>query len=126
MYFVSRQKYYPEGTKVVEIAIGGSDYANPDMLIEKFPNEGKTYKDPRQAVEVAIAICKLWRKLEKDKSIKIAIGTTGGYTMPFETVSFQKALKWAEEEYQRLKKCKCGKIANQEMGYCSQICELGF
>lgn len=35
MYFVSRQKYYPEGTKVVEIAIGGSDYANPRYAYRK-------------------------------------------------------------------------------------------
>lgn len=120
-YFVSRQKY-PDGTSVVEIAVNGIDSANPDMLVEKYAGEGKEYKDPRRAVDVAIDICLRWRK-DGERKAKVAIGDTSGFTMPFEPVSFRTAKKWAQKEYARLPKCHCGRIATQS-GYCSRICEV--
>jgi hypothetical protein len=39
-YFVSRQRNWPDGDCLVEIAAGGRDYANPGMLAPKFPGEG--------------------------------------------------------------------------------------
>ncbi|MEM7827954.1 MAG: hypothetical protein QW561_01295 [Candidatus Aenigmatarchaeota archaeon] len=96
MYFVSRQKYL-DGTPVVEIATGGIESSNPDMLVEKYEGEGKEYRDPRRAVEVAINICRAWRH-DGEKKAKIAIGDTLGATMPFEPVSFTEAKKWAQKE----------------------------
>lgn len=80
MYFVSRQKYWPDGTPVVEIAVGGVELSNPDMLCEKYEGEGKEYKDPRKAVDIAIKICLAWRK-DGEKRAKIAIGDTSGFTI---------------------------------------------
>ena len=65
MYFVSRQCYWgvePDEQNVVEIASGGRDYSNPDMLVEKYAGEGQEYSDPREALEVALSIAKQWKQ----------------------------------------------------------------
>jgi len=105
-YFVSRQCYWPDGRNVVEVASGGLDYANPDMLVAKYPRlgEGETYKDPREAVQVAIAVARAWR-LDSGKKIAIGTGCTMGFTMPFEASSQKEALAWADRAYEKLPKC---------------------
>jgi hypothetical protein len=107
-WFVSRQSYWPDGTNVVEIASGGLDYANPDMLVANWKRlgEGETFNDPREAVEAAIAICREWRKQKVKCSI--AHGYTAGYTMPFEEGTFKEAIAWADKEWESLPKCDCG------------------
>jgi len=102
MYAVTRQNYWVDGTCVVEVAIGGLDYTNPDALTPKYEGEMKEYRDPRKAVEVAISICKEWRKEVGKRIIKVAIGDTCGCTMPFEGISFKAARRWAIDEYNRL------------------------
>ncbi len=108
LWFVSRQSYWPDGEKIVEIAFGGRDYANADMLVEEWPKlgEGETFDDPRKAVEAAIAICREWRK--QKVRCAIAHGYTAGYTMPFEEGTFKEALAWAEVTWEKLEKCDCG------------------
>jgi hypothetical protein len=115
MFFVSRQQYWgvpaKEGT-VVEIASGGSDYANPNMLVEKWRHlgEGKEFKDPREAVEAAINVAKAWRASGK-KNVRIAYGSTGGFTMPFEPSTIKQAHAWAEKTYEKMPKCdQCGGV----------------
>lgn len=111
MYTVTRQIQWPEGAHVVEVSIGGIDYCNPDALAEKYPGEMQEYEDPREAVEAAIRIRKLWRADEPDKTIDIGIGATGGMTAPFEPCISKVARRWARREFEWLIKCPtCGKI----------------
>lgn len=138
MWFVSRQMYWgvdPEDANVVEIAAGGRDYANPDMLCAKYDGEGKEYEDPREAAEAALEIAKLWRRDAPDNIISVAYGSTGGFTLPFEPerddtyfdaekgvevideehTAEKKLRQWAEETYDKLPKCDlCGKLLPEE------------
>ena len=45
-YVVSRQIYWPDGEHVVEVAVGGLDYAGADCI-----EIVGIYDDPREAVE---------------------------------------------------------------------------
>lgn len=110
LYFVSRQCYWPDGTKVVEIAAGGSDFANADMYVPKYRQlgEGQEYTDPREAANAAIEVLRAWRK-DGEKKAKVAYGATGGFTMPFEPCTIKEVQKWAEGAYERCPKCaQCG------------------
>jgi len=70
--------------------------------------EGQEYADPREAAEAAIAICRAWRKAG-EKHVKVAHGTTGGYTLPFESVTFTDLRAWADQIWEKLEKCPvCG------------------
>jgi len=117
-WFVSRQCYWgvePNEQNVVEIASGGCDYANPDMLVEKYNGEAETYTDPREAVTAAIEIAKQWKKDCPSLTIGIAHGFTGGYTMPFEASEVKELKDWAEKTYQELPKCdRCGDLLPKE------------
>ena len=128
-YFVSRQVYWPDGDHVVEIASGGCDYANPDMLVPHYPGEGQEYDDPREALKAAFAIRDAW------KDCRIEHGFTGGYTMPFsDEPTDQELTDWAKAEYDSIPKCPiCGEpydpsnayylvdYGNDET-YCSEYC----
>jgi hypothetical protein len=116
-WFVSRQCYWgvdPDEQEVVEIASGGIDYANPDMLVAKYAGEGEEYSDPREAVNAAIVIAEQWKLDKPDYVISIARGCTGGYTMPFESDDVENLKKWAIETYEKLPKCdRCGEILQE-------------
>jgi hypothetical protein len=125
-YFVSRQCYWPDGKLVVEIATGGLDYANPDMVCSKYPGEGREYDDPREAAKVAIEIAKQWRKDKPGKRISVAYGCTSGYTLPFEPSAKNKVVKWANETYEKLPKCdQCGELL-PEVHYIDEFNEFKF
>lgn len=110
-YFVSRQCYWPDGENVVEIAMGGLDYSNADMLVSKYAGEGEEYYDPREAVEAALEIAKQWKSDCPDKEIGVASGCTMGYTMPFEPSEEKELKEWAEKQYEGLPKCdRCGDL----------------
>ena len=131
MFFVSRQSYWPDGELFVEIASGGIDYANPNMLAFKYPGEGQEYLDPREAVEKAIEIKNLWQK-DSDEEINLGYGYTGGFTMPFSVSEDDTAIAWAEEKYSKLPKCvECGNILGKTIyshhysdddKFCSEFC----
>jgi len=115
-FFVSRQCYWPTGDLIVEIAMGGMDYANPDMLCSKFPGEAEEYADPREAAKAAIEVARLWKEAEPDKEISVASGYTGGCTLPFEPSSCQEITDWAEELYDKMEKCDvCGELLGSEV-----------
>ena len=118
MWFVSRQLYWgvePEDQNCVEIAAGGIDYANPDMLVAKFSGEGEEYTDPREAVEAAIQIRDAWKAASPSLVINIAHGATGGATMPFEGDTDAALKAWAEKQYKNLPKCShCGDVLGKE------------
>lgn len=110
--FVSRQIYWGvDDPLTVEIAQGGCDYANPDMLVSKYPGEGETYTNPIKAVEAAIEIAKAWKKDCPKLKVNIASGYTGGNTMPFEASSKKQLMDWAKKLYETLPKCEqCGDL----------------
>jgi hypothetical protein len=134
-YYVSRQCYYYAQRNVVEVAVGGLDYAGSDMLSLRYKHlgEGKEYTDPIEAVEAAITICRAWRKdfqqHRKEVATKAATGAptnttanfvswpaiTLGHTMgmgiELESHSFANARAWAEHRAKTLPRCaRCGEI----------------
>jgi len=131
-WFVSRQCYWGvEEPYVVEIAGGGLDYANPDMIVEKYPGEGKEYTDPREAVGAALSIAEAWKKDDPDLTIGVACGYTGGNTLPFEPGSAKELKAWAEKVYADLPRCiQCGEVLGEgrfldvesEPTLCSERC----
>lgn len=135
-WYVSRQCYWgveESNQNVVEIAGGGCDYANPDMLVTKYPGEGQEYNNPIEAVTAAIEICKLWKKDCPKLKITIAHGCTGGNTMPFEASSIKELKAWAKKTNESLPKCAhCGGLIEGEgyvlidgdpdMVYCREYC----
>ena len=114
--YVSRQCYFGvEDPNTVEIASGGLDYANPDMLVSKYPGEGETYTNPVEAVEAAIEIAKAWKRDCPNLKINIASGYTGGNTMPFEPSTRKELRDWAKKLYETLPKCShCGELIEGE------------
>lgn len=85
-WFVSRQVYWPDGDMIVEVAQGGSDYANADMLVPIYDGEGEEYNSALEAVEAAIMTRDAWRKDYKghgDEPIEIGVGFTMGMSLPF-------------------------------------------
>jgi hypothetical protein len=105
MFTVTRQRQFPDGENVVEVSAGSFDYVNPDCLVAKYAGEFEEYKDPREAVEVAIQIVQDWRKDAKGKRISIGVGCTMGMTMPFSPDTFRGARDWAKQAYAKLPKC---------------------
>ena len=138
MWFVSRQSYWgvdPEDQYCVEIAAGGLDYANPDMLAVKYDGEGEEYEDPREAVEAAIKIRDAWKAEMPDKTINVAHGATLGCSMLFFSEAEEALKAWAAEKYESLPKCaRCGELLKKgetyalfdsfdgEEKYCSSYC----
>lgn len=112
LYYVSRQNYWPEGELFVEIASGGLNYANADMLGTKFPHlgEGKEFNDPREAVEAALAIKNEWQKLT-DEEVNVGMGNTMGFTQPFDADTEENLRARAEAIWTKLDKCAhCGEL----------------
>lgn len=133
IWFVSRQNYWGvDDPLCVEIALGGRDYANPDMLVEKYAGEGQEYADPREAAKSAVAIAESWRKDTTEK-VRIDVGATGGNTMPFtDDMTDGEVLAWGAREYEKAEKCAlCGDIlpknfytleVDPDEHYCSEYC----
>ena len=120
-WFVSRQSYWPTGELVVEIAYGGLDYANPGMLADQDKVYGKwegEYKDPRKVLKAAFNIRDVWHNElyltpgREDRECRIEVGSTGGYTLPFEEHPTDEDLKaWAAKAWAEVEKCDgCGAI----------------
>ena len=107
-FFVSRQNYWgadEHGRYCVEIAEGGVNCANADMLVEKYTGECREYDDPREAVNIAIAIANAWAKDEPSIRINIGEGFTMGMTMPFEGQPKETLIDWANELWDEISKC---------------------
>lgn len=112
-WFVSRQQYFgvePEERYMVEIAAGGLNYANADMLVSKYSGEGQEYADPREAVNVALEIAEAWQKDKPEIVVNVGHGATGGMTMPFEGSEKDELIAWGEETWEGLEKCPCGEV----------------
>ncbi len=118
-WFVCRQDYWGEENPLaVEIAAGGVDYANADMLGVSYAafGEGEEYLDPREAAAAAIAVAQAWRRDtgRSDEEITVRSGYTGGGTMPFPEGTDQEAAAWGERTYDALPKCpECGDLLTE-------------
>ena len=116
LWTVTRQRYWPDGAEVVEVAQGGRDYSNPDALGAKYSGEFEEFTDPREAVTTAIGILRAWRADSKHpRKIRLALGCTYGNTMPFEPITIREAQKAAADLYEKAPKCaECGDILGRE------------
>ena len=140
-FYLSRQCYWGDDEpNVVEIASGGLDYANPDMLSDKGTQYaklgcGQEYTDPREALAAAIKIRDAWMVAEPDEAIRIECGFTGGNTLPFSDYpTDEELLQWAEKAWEGLEKCeRCGEVIvdgkwyylhelGQDVHFCSEYC----
>lgn len=120
-FFVSRQVEFPDGDMVVEIAQGGSDYANADMLSPMWASlgEGKEFTDPRAAVEAAINVRDMWKSVrdsvEREGEIHISFGCTMGFTLPLTRMSDDELKSKADTLFDKLPKCaQCGDLLGKE------------
>lgn len=120
-FMVTRQSYWPNGNKVVEVAQGGRDYSNPDMLSPRYDREGEEYDGVVATVEVAFKIAKWWASSDPELEITVGVGCTWGDTVPFEDGyeldddSIADAMKRAEEFDAKLPRCsRCGEIIGGE------------
>ena len=113
-YTVTRQLQWA-GEAMVEISEGGFDYVNPDMLTQKYDQEGETFDNPNDAVDAAIEILKQWRRDLPGVHIGIGYGATLGFTMPFDQSDVTEIKDWAQKRYEALPKCdRCGDIITEE------------
>lgn len=119
-WFVSRQNYWGEENPLaVEIAAGGLDYANADMLGVAYASlgEGREYDDPREAADAAIAVAEAWRRDSGRPAdeITVRVGYTGGMSIPFEEGTDEEARAWAERTRAALPTCpQCGDLMGSE------------
>jgi hypothetical protein len=130
-FIVSRQYYFYSGEYIVEIAYPSIDYTGPDMLVERYPEEGE-YSDPREALDAAIAIQKAWQADCPEESIGITFGHFD--SIEGEPEEIKNLRTEIEKFYQELPKCdQCGKLLDEnrtcmlwddpDMGrYCSEQC----
>jgi len=129
MYAVTRQMQWPDGLRLVEIAIGGFGCAGPGMLGDVL-YEGP---DPREAASVAIRERKAWEAEdpteEGEEPVAIGFGSALCYAQPDE--SDEAVEEWAEERHLRAPKCdECGDILGKDKyrvedldgTYCSEYC----
>jgi hypothetical protein len=125
-YFVSRQHYWPNGERGVEI-VRDLDDASPDMLVAKFDGEGREYDDPSDAVEAAIKIRDAWQAEldatpdpdddpDMDSSVAIYGFTTFHGQVPTGEVGSDTFLRgWADKERASLTRCdQCGAIITKK------------
>lgn len=110
VWMVTRQCYYYSGENVVEVSYGGRDYCGSDALSAKYDGEFEAFDDLREAVEVAIEICRQWRK-DGQKDARIGVGCTMGMGLEIEGNTFENARKIAKHAYEKAPKCPmCGGI----------------
>ena len=133
-YTVTRQIQWPDGDAVVEVSAGGRDYSNPDALMQRYEGEFEEFLDPALAAEAAIAICRAWRR-DGRKDAKVAWGSTGGMTLPFDPSTFRALRRWAKAARKRLPTCDgCGdllpqqpyRVGDHEEWFCHEYCAERF
>jgi hypothetical protein len=111
---------------VVEIAHGGRDYANPDMLVPKYADEGSEFENPVEAVEAALAIAEQWKHDNPNIKINIAHGFTAGGTLPFEPNTEKELRTWAAKAWESLPKCQyCGAVLGKTKYHLTEYPDLG-
>lgn len=121
-YFVSRQFYYYQQINVVEIACPSIDSSGPDMLIEKYKGEGEEYKNPIEALDVALNIASAWQADNPDEDIFITFGCMElieGNPIDFKNhEDIEELKKEVQKHYENLPKCSyCGELIDEKEYY---------
>lgn len=140
MYAVTRQRQWPGGTHIVEIACEGLDYSGSDALAQKYPGEFSQHEDPRDAARVALDIWRAWKEDRPmdDPRLIAAYGCDLFLHTDSDFLTPQELAEWAEAEYDGLEKCPvCGDIMpengetygniftiemDDEYPFCSEYC----
>lgn len=104
-YLITRQLQFDGSGFMLEISTGGRDYVNPDMLVEKYEDEGREFCDPREAVKTAFKIRDAWKRDEPDIKIGIGYGCTCGMTLPFDPSTDEELTAWADKEFEDMPAC---------------------
>jgi hypothetical protein len=119
-FMVTRQRQWPDGTLCVEINQGGLDYCNPGALVGKYPGEFEVFEGMTPAVEAGIRVYKSWKADCPDEEIGIAVGNTGGDTLPFDgeelTPEHEESMLVAARKFdEKLPRCaQCGELLTGE------------
>lgn len=133
MFFVSRQRVYPQKFLAIEITTNGKKAAGEDILPFNFDGEGKNLIDPRDAVRVAARIYKQWvANRHPDENIFLILKQDKPIILEFSAKSIKYAENWAEKMYNSLPKCgSCNRIVKIKKScsmkvldgyYCSEYC----
>jgi len=125
MYFVSRQFYYYQQINVVEIAYPSIDSSGPDMLIEKYAGEGEEYKNPIEALEIALNIASNWQVDIPDEDIFITFGCMefgeGEPINPKDLEALEELKQNIQKHYESLPKCSyCGELIDEKEYYINE------
>lgn len=133
---VNRQRIKEDNCLYVEIACGKKN-VSPDILTPRYKDsgEGKYLIDPRDAVNIAERIYKLWDRdyWDEKKRIRIVEGKNQVKLFDFDKKGLEAAKNWAEKTAQVLDKCgHCAKLigAREPFGideipnllFCSDYC----
>ena len=133
-YHISRQRDFKSNCLFVEIAVGGKTKAGPDVLTARYPQEQKTYIDPRDTINIAEAIFQKWDRDYADEIKKLRIvGIENPLTYDFTPKGIAAAKMWADRIFANMSKCNaCGKpMGNREpynhndlvnKTFCSEYC----
>jgi len=118
-YFVSRQFYYYQQINVVEIAYPSIDSSGPDMLIEKYKGEGEEYKNPIEALDVALNIASAWQEDIPDEDIFITFGCMefgeGEPINPKDLEDIEELKQNIQKHYESLPKCDyCNELIDEK------------
>src|ERR1700722_14960014 len=111
-FYISRQRDFKSNTLIVEIACGGPKKASPDILTARYKGEQKNLVDPRDAINVAERIYKLWDRdyFDEKKFLRIIVDSKTNYLSDFSSKSLATARAWANKIYAILDKCgNCNK-----------------
>jgi|ERR1700722_2674254 len=111
-FYISRQRDFKSNTLIVEIACGGPKKASPDILTARYKGEQKNLVDPRDAINVAERIYKLWDRdyFDEKKFLRIIVDSKTNYLSDFSSKSLATARAWANKIYASMDKCgNCNK-----------------
>lgn len=119
-FFVSRQRDSKDDCLYIEIACGGPKKAGPDILTARYDGEQKNMVDPRDAVNAAERIYKLWDRdyWDEKKQLKIVVDEKNRYIVDFSMAGLTKAKNWANLVYASMDKCgNCQKTMGNKESY---------
>lgn len=134
---VSRQRDGESNRLFVEIAIGGSKNAGPDVLADKYAHlgEGKNLVNPKDAANVAERIYKKWHLDYSDENKFVRVVNKDNPTLEFDCSAkgFAELQKWADQVIKTMDNCNsCGRVMGAKEPFkldeipkkvfCSEIC----
>lgn len=118
-YHLSRQRDFNDNCLYLEIASGGPKKAGPDVLTIRYPGEGKNLVDPRDAINNAAAIYKLWERDYGDETKRLrVVGEAKPLVYDCTPKGFAAAKLWADKAFANMAKCgSCSKAMGNKDPY---------